>query len=63
MESRYPEFRISRTFRYFELEAVSPGVDLLVYRCNFMLDISHHPVYPTIFDSPQEAQDNGTLLY
>ena len=28
MESRYPEFRISRTFRYLELEAVSPGVDL-----------------------------------
>ena len=26
--SRYPEFRIYRTFRYLELEAVSPGVDL-----------------------------------
>ena len=28
MEPGYPEFRIYRTFRYLELEAVSPGVDL-----------------------------------
>ena len=64
VESRYPEFRIYRTFRYLELEAVSPGVDLCQCIAVILCWISRNTRYIQPFlDGPQKARDNGTLLY
>ena len=64
MESCYPEFRISRTFRYHELEAVSPGVDLCQCIAVILCWMSRtNRCLQPFFDGSQEARDNGALLY